>query len=164
VWARPPTRRPPTPAAVVSSSLGFLIGNADQKSVREHAPLLVSIAALIVSVAAFVRAGANAADDGGAGRQEAAQANASIPAHQTETSTVSPPPVTPAQSAETTGARADLSIQRADDATPVPPSSTNAGPNSCGDGRIELGKEGCDDGNRKSGDGCSADCRREASP
>jgi cysteine-rich repeat protein len=33
----------------------------------------------------------------------------------------------------------------------------------CGNGRLE-GPEECDDGNRVAGDGCDADCRREASP
>ena len=30
----------------------------------------------------------------------------------------------------------------------------------CGDGKI-VGKEVCDDGNTKSGDGCSGDCRKK---
>ena len=31
----------------------------------------------------------------------------------------------------------------------------------CGDGKVHAANEGCDDGNRKNGDGCSASCKVE---
>jgi cysteine-rich repeat protein len=31
----------------------------------------------------------------------------------------------------------------------------------CGDGHVDSAKEGCDDGNYKNRDGCSADCQLE---